>query len=160
MYGQFNARCIPSGRNESGVFCGAPGTPTCTTPTTHFVSGKTPVPEAYIPPWDKHPDVAPSATCKYDPDTGLSGGLVPAIWGMVVMNVIWPTKAWPGYCCGCTLTDVDIDLDNLTHLSSQSATTAVTTSPQRRAVVYSTLLQHCSNAPCYTTLLLQRAVLC
>ena len=85
-------------RNESGVFAGCNGN--CTMPTTRFVSGKTPVPQAYIPPWDKHPDVAPSATCKYDKDTELSGGLIPGIWGMVVMNVIWPTSQWPGYCCG------------------------------------------------------------
>ena len=82
-------------RNESGVFCG-----NCAVPTTRFVSGKTPVPDAYIPPWDKHPDVAPSSTCKYEANTGLAGGLIPGIWGMVVMNVIWPVKEWPGYCCG------------------------------------------------------------
>ena len=43
----------------------------------------------------------------FESDTGLAGGLVPEIWGMVVMNVIWPTKTWMSYCCGYCQADPD-----------------------------------------------------
>ena len=90
-------------RNESGVYFG-----NLSVPTTRFVSGHTPVPQRYIPPWDKHPDVMPSTTCrKFEEHTGLTGGLVPGIWGMVVMNVIWPTHTWMAYCCGYCQADPD-----------------------------------------------------
>jgi hypothetical protein len=90
-------------RNESGVFYS-----NLSIPTTRFISGKTPVPGRYIPPWDKTPDVKPSTSCyKFDENTGLAGGLVPGIWGMVVMNVIWPTKTWMSYCCGYCQADPD-----------------------------------------------------
>lgn len=92
-------------RNESGIYDGtSPGNPV---PITTFTSGKTPVPDAYIPPWDHNPDVAPSSTCTNSENTGLTGGLIPGIWGMVVMNVIWPTKEWMGYCCGYCEADPD-----------------------------------------------------
>merc|ERR1711957_488487 len=91
-------------RNESSAFCVPPN---CSIATTTFVSGKTTVPPAYIPPWDKHPDIVPSTDCSVEENTGLTGGLIPGIWGMVVMNVIWPVKTWPEQCCGSCLADPD-----------------------------------------------------
>lgn len=91
-------------RNESSSFCLPPN---CPIATTTFTSGKTPVPKEYIPPWDRHPDIVPSNDCWFAYDTGIAGGLCPAHWGMVVMNVIWPQDTWPQQCCGSCHADPD-----------------------------------------------------
>jgi hypothetical protein len=91
-------------RNESSSFCLPPN---CSIATTTFVSGHTPVPPKYIAPWDKNPDAEASNACAVQNDTGLTGGLVPEIWGAPGMNIIWPAKAWPQYCCWYCVADPD-----------------------------------------------------
>jgi len=91
-------------RNESSTFCLPPN---CSKVKTTFASGHTPVPSEYIPPWDRHPDVAPSVDCHFEHNTSLVGGQVPEHWGMAVMDVLWPTKTWPQHCCGYCLADPD-----------------------------------------------------
>jgi hypothetical protein len=110
-------------RNESSSFCLPPN---CSMATTTFVSGQTPVPPEYIPPWDRHPDVGPSDNCTFAKETGLNGGYIPEHWGMAVMNVLWPQDTWMQHCCGYCRADPDCiaaqlygDQCTLHHNSSQ-----------------------------------------
>lgn len=93
-------------RNESSSFCSAAN---CSVAKTTFVSGHTPVPPEYIPPWDKQGNVVlgTSTDCWFAYDTGLAGGYIPERWGEVIMNVIWPQNTWIEHCCASCLADPD-----------------------------------------------------
>jgi len=112
-------------RNETTTHCLRPK---CKIPTQTFMTGKVPIPDAMIPPWDHNPEIKPSNDCWFAETTGLNGGEEPAYWGMPIMDDKLSNDGQRRVCCGYCLADpkcVGVDLYgdrcSLRHNTSTSA---------------------------------------
>jgi len=100
--------------NETTTSCMPPE---CNVPRLTFKGGtNVSVPDAIIPPWDKHQPVEPSLACDFQPHTNTNGGTQPEYWGVPLMhdtNATYPcsTEAAKGKCalecCGYCHADPD-----------------------------------------------------
>jgi hypothetical protein len=94
----------PNCRNETCQHCGRPE---CVIPRETFISGRVDIPDAMIPPWDRHPDIVSSTECEIKDLTGLTGGVEPEYWGMPIMDDKMSRQEASKLCCGYCLADPD-----------------------------------------------------